>query len=83
MHTMLNLRPLCPEYPELRSLYPVCPELRLLCPLRPVRPELPGNIRSNSMRLEFHRNASSHPMPSRSRCEPLSVRIGGCFIALS
>jgi len=93
MYATLNLRPLRPVRPVLRPLRPVCPELRPLRPLRPVRPELrplrpvrpevPGNACSNSMRPEFPRNAGSHPMPPGPRCELLSVRMGGCLIAVS
>ena len=82
-HTTLNLRPLRIVGPELRPLRPGRPELRPLHPLRPVRPELPGNTRSNSIHPEFPRNAGSHPMPPGPRCEPLSVRMGGCLIAAS
>jgi len=87
-HTMLNLHPLHPVRPELCPLRPLRPELRPMCPelsplrpMCPVRPELHGNAPSNSMRPEFPRNACSHPMPPRSCCELLCVRMGGFFIA--
>jgi len=89
-HWTFNLDPLHPVRPDLRLLCPVLPEFCLLRPvrpelrlLRPVCPELPGNARSNSMRPEFPRNVGSHPMPPRSHCELLCVRMGGCLTAAS
>jgi len=75
------MRPLHPVRPELRPLCPVRPELRPLLLLHPVHAELPGNARSKSMRREFPRNASPHPLPSRSRCPLLCVRMAACLIA--